>query len=80
MFFSVPSANRMSGRTYVVPLMPGHMFPPIPAEGFQSEAAIVALPGARLIDLFDVVPGPTSDVYAFSRLTVQRNLYRIPIP
>ena len=80
MFFSVPSANRMSGRTYVVPLMPGHMFPPIPAEGFQSEAAIAALPGARLIDLFDVVPGPTSDVYAFSRLTVQRNLYRIPIP
>jgi eukaryotic-like serine/threonine-protein kinase len=76
MFVSVPK----SGHTYAVPLMPGHMFPLIPAGGFRSEAAIAQLSGARLIDASDVVPGPTPDVYAFSRLTVQRNLYRIPIP
>ena len=79
-FVSVPSAGNVSGHTYVVPLLRGHMFPPTPAGGFPSEAAIAKLPGARLIDGFDVVPGPTPDVYAFSRLTVQRNLYRIPIP
>jgi hypothetical protein len=27
-----------------------------------------------------VVLGPSADVYAFYRGTVQRNLYRIPVP
>jgi Tol biopolymer transport system component len=78
-FVSVLPAGT-SGHTYAVPLMAGHMFPPMPAGGFPSEAAIAKLPGARLIDGYDVAPGPTLDVYALSRLTVQRNLYRIPIP
>jgi hypothetical protein len=69
-----------SGHTYAVPLMLGQMFPPIPPGGFRSEAAIAMLAGARFIDGGDVAPGQTLDVYAFSRLTVQRNLYRIPIP
>jgi hypothetical protein len=69
-----------SGRTYVIPLMPGRMFPSIPAEGFSSEAEIAKVSGARLIDSYDVAPGPAGDVYAFSRLAVQRNLYRIPLP
>jgi hypothetical protein len=56
------------------------MFPLIPAAGFRSEAAIAKLPGTRLIDTSDVAPGPTPEIYAFSRETVQRNLYRIPIP
>ena len=68
-----------SGQTYVVPLRPGHMFPEIPPGGFQSEAELQRLPGVRVIDTFDVAPGPTADVYAYSRETVQRNLYRIPI-
>ena len=25
-------------------------------------------------------PGPTGDIYAFTRESVQRNLYRIPLP
>lgn len=28
----------------------------------------------------DVAAGPTGDVYAFTRETVQRNLYRIRVP
>jgi hypothetical protein len=56
------------------------MLPNIPSGGFRSEAEIATLPGARVIDAADVAPGPTPDVYAFSRQTVQRNLYRIPIP
>ena len=82
LFISVPSgatASRVTGRTYVIPLPPGQMFPPIPAGGFQSEEELAKLPGVRVIDAFDATPGPTPDVYAFSRATVQRNLYRIPI-
>jgi Tol biopolymer transport system component/tRNA A-37 threonylcarbamoyl transferase component Bud32 len=82
-FISVPtgySSSSIIGRTYVVPLLPGRMLPPIPAGGFQSEAEIAKLPGARVIDSYDAAPGPTAEVYAFSRGTVQRNLFRIPIP
>jgi eukaryotic-like serine/threonine-protein kinase len=68
------------GRTYVVPLPPGQMFPRIPTGGFRSEDEIARLPGARRINASVVVPGPSPDVYAFYRGTSQRNLYRIPIP
>jgi WD40 repeat protein len=67
------------GRTYVIPLQPGRLLPEIPARGFQTEAEIAKLPGVRIIEAADVAPGPTSSVYAFSRETTQRNLYRIPI-
>jgi len=69
-----------SGRTYVIPLEPGRLLPDIPSKGFQTEAEIAALPGVRIIEAADVAPGPTSNVYAFSRETTQRNLYRIPVP
>jgi hypothetical protein len=34
----------------------------------------------RVIDAFDAVPGPSPNVYAFSRVSVQRNLFRISLP
>lgn len=80
MFISILSASMTSGHTYSVPLQSGQMFPPMPAGGFPSEAAIAKRTGGRLIGGPDVAPGPTPGVYAFSRQTVQRNLYRIPIP
>ncbi len=68
------------GRTYIVPLSPGEALPPIPAGGFSSEQEVASLPRAHRIDILNVVPGPSPDVYAFSRGTTQRNLYRIPVP
>ena len=68
-----------AGRTYVIPLERGRLLPEIPAMGFQTEAEIARLPGVKIIEAADVAPGPTSSVYAFSRETTQRNLYRIPI-
>jgi serine/threonine protein kinase len=66
-------------RTYAVPVPRGQPLPKMPPTGFASVADIAALPGARLIDAEDPAPRPRSDVYAFSRETVQRNLYRIPL-
>jgi serine/threonine protein kinase/Tol biopolymer transport system component len=68
------------GRTYIVPLPRGQMFPRIPPGGFRSEEEIARLPGAHKIDLAGTVPGPSPDVYAFYRGTAKRNLYRIPVP
>jgi serine/threonine protein kinase/Tol biopolymer transport system component len=67
------------GKTYVLPVPRGKMLPDIPAGGFPSEAAIAALPGVHLIDSADVGPGASPDVYAFSRQTIHRNLYRVPL-
>jgi len=74
------NAARASGRTYVIPLAPGKTLPKIPQNGFRSEAQIAALPGVRVIDAADTAPGNSPETYAFSRQTVQRNLYRIPLP
>ena len=68
------------GKTYVLPLAPGHLLPESIVHGLPSEQEILKLPGARVIPESDVAPGPTADVYAFTRETVQRNLYRVPVP
>jgi serine/threonine protein kinase len=67
------------GKTYVLPVPHGKMLPDIPAGGFPSEAAIAALTGVRVIDSADTAPGASPDVYAFSRQTIHRNLYRVPL-
>jgi serine/threonine protein kinase len=66
-------------RTYIVPLPPAKVFPPIPPGGFSFEQEVARLPGAHMLDATGA-PGPSRDVYAFERRTVQRNLYRTPIP
>ncbi|HJZ95152.1 MAG TPA: hypothetical protein VKE70_01515 [Candidatus Solibacter sp.] len=75
-------ANERWANTYVLPLSPGEVLPASisRAERFPSEAEMAKLPRVRMIPMGDVVPGPTADVYAFTRETVQRNLYRIPLP
>jgi Tol biopolymer transport system component len=67
-------------QTYLIPLARGEALPRIPPGGFHSDEEIARLPGARRLDVGELVPGPSGDVYAFSRGTIQRNLYRIPIP
>ena len=67
------------GGSYVIPLARSETLPRIPAGGFHSEEEIARLPGARRIEAAEVVLGPSPDVYAFRRGTIQRNLYRIPI-
>jgi eukaryotic-like serine/threonine-protein kinase len=67
------------GKTYVLPVPHDKMLPDIPAGGFPSEAAVAAFPGVRVINSADVAPGPAPDIYAFSRQTIHRNLYRVPI-
>jgi Tol biopolymer transport system component len=67
------------GRTYIVPMPKGNALPPFPEGGFHSEKEVAALPGALRLDA-EGAPGPSIDSYAFDRHTIQRNLYRIPIP
>ena len=66
------------GQTAYIPIPPGEVFPEVPAGGYTPNN-IVDIPGVILRESGDLVPGPSPDVYAYSRQTVQRNLYRIPL-
>jgi hypothetical protein len=68
------------GRTYVIPLAAAAMLPPAPHDGFRKEQELAAIPGVQVLPYADVGGGLTPDVYAFSRTTTTRNLYRIPLP
>jgi len=67
------------GRTYAFALSRGRLWPEMPANGFQSEAELGKAVGVTVIGDFDS-PGPTPEMYTFARMTVQRNLFRAPVP
>jgi hypothetical protein len=67
------------GRTYVLPVPAGSMLPRLPPGGFRSEAELAAAPGVQQLPIADLGPGGSVETYAFSRVTVARNLYRIPL-
>ena len=66
--------------TYEIPLRAGQMLPPLPASGLRTEQDLKALPGARLIPEQGASPGLDPAVYAFTKVTTQRNIYRVPVP
>ena len=71
-----------TGTHYALPLKPGQILPDIPPEGIQSDADLQRLGAIPLpeVGATDISPGPTPHVFAFARRTIQRNLYRIPLP
>jgi Tol biopolymer transport system component len=71
-------SEKPGAKTYLIPLRPGNAVPPIQFM-LRSEADVRALPGVRAVEPAGVWPGPRG-LYAFSRETAQRDLYRIPVP
>jgi hypothetical protein len=72
---------KFGGSTYAISLTGGKMLPPIPASGFESKEAVAALPGAQLVsDEANVFAGPDPSIYAFTKVTTQRNIFRVPVP
>jgi eukaryotic-like serine/threonine-protein kinase len=65
---------------YAIPLRPGQVLPPLPASGLRTEKDVAALPGARLIPERGAFTGPNPSVYAFTKVAVQHNIYRVPVP
>ncbi len=67
-------------RTFALPVPAGRTLPLLPAAGLKSEADATKWPGIRVIEQGRIAPGPNPSVYAFTKTTVHRNLYRIPLP
>ena len=68
------------GKTVVLPVPLGGMLPELPASGILGLQEAQALPGARFLDAWAIAPGPDPSVFAYTKTTVHRNLYRIPVP
>ena len=80
LFLSVPGVNvgQVQGwGTFVIPLPPGKLFPRLPPSGITVESEMATIPGAKKLDEY-VLPGGNEEMYTFSRVTVHRNLFRIP--
>jgi hypothetical protein len=70
------------GKVVAVDLSAGKDLPTLPPNGLNS---IEDTKGLRVIAEIDTAgkaifaPGPDPSIYAYSRITVQRNLFRIPL-
>ena len=65
--------------TYKVPLRSGQILPPLPPTGIGSPEAASALPGAVSFQWPGAFPSPDPSVYAFTKISAQRNIYRVPV-
>ena len=66
-------------QSYMVPLAPGQSFPVLPKGGLKSKADLMALKGVALIPN-RIFTSSQPGIYAFLRVVVHRNLFRIPLP
>jgi hypothetical protein len=64
-----------TGKTYVVPLAQrGELV------SFASEAELTSRAGVHVVPHGGLVPGPRPSLYAYTRATTHRNIYRISLP
>ena len=54
--------------------------PDLPEDGIDSAADAAAVPGLRIIEHADVVPGLDPSVYAYINTTTTRNIFRVRLP
>jgi eukaryotic-like serine/threonine-protein kinase len=70
------------GQTYVIPWKTGSNLDALPPGGTRTEADVAKVAAivtaARQAQGF--APGPSPNIYAYSRRTTQRNLYRVTLP
>ena len=76
------SESNQHGQTYVLPWNSAAPWKVLGTPGTRTEAEIAKIakvvPAATKSELFS--PGPAANVYAYSLRTIQRNLYRVPLP
>ena len=71
--------NVRDRQTFAVPLRPGQLLPPLPADGLRGLFEAASLPGAQAIPQPRAYGGAAPSTYAFPRVTTHRNIYSIPV-
>jgi hypothetical protein len=70
------------GKAFAIGLPAGEELPTLPPAGLKSAEDVKRLNVVAVIDttgLSFFAPGPNPSIYAYARVTVQRNLFRIPL-
>jgi serine/threonine protein kinase len=66
-------------KTIAIPLNPGEAFPTEWSD-LVTSTKLRRMPGVSVLDIPSLFPGPDASNYAFWRVNIQRNLYRISLP
>ena len=72
--------DRAAGQIYALPIPHDRSIPALPDAGIASAKQAAAWPGVRVIREGSAFVGADPSVYAFFRVTTQRNIYRIGVP
>jgi hypothetical protein len=62
---------------FAVPLRRGEILPRLPPDGIQTAKDAADLPGARKFPVPEAFVGLDPSVYAYAKLTAQRNIFRV---
>jgi len=77
-FGSVSDADER--RTYVVPIPAGELLPAVfTGNRLVSESEVARAPGVRVVSRGFASLGPDPDTFVYTKTTVHRNLFRIPL-
>jgi Tol biopolymer transport system component len=76
----VPKSLTSAGTTLAIPVPAGEALPKLPKSGIRGIEDVAAFAGARVIEGWMISPGPDPTVFAYTKLTTRRNLFRIPLP
>ena len=78
-FLYVEEFPASTGKTLLVPIPSGQIWPELPKEPAQGVAAWEKLPGARTIPYGRVSLGPDPSTYVFRKYSELTNLFRVPL-
>lgn len=70
---------RQDGQTIAIPIPEGKALPDLPSSGIRNVEEALGLPGALLIEQYQMAPGASPSVYAYVKTTMHRNLFRVPV-
>jgi eukaryotic-like serine/threonine-protein kinase len=79
LYVSLEVARVYSRKIAAIPLPPRKSLPVLPRSGIQSFAELAALARGRVIEHGGFAPGLNPEMFAYVRMTMHRNLFRVPI-
>jgi hypothetical protein len=65
---------------FAVPLARSAVLPALPSDGLKSLQDVMALRGAKSFATPGAFPGPNPLVYAYQKLSAQRNIFQVRVP
>jgi hypothetical protein len=81
LYLQIPdkSGQNSNARTVAIPIPAGGSLPHVPPEKVHDAAEWARVPGVRIIQQTDIVPGLDPSTYAYIKASTHANLFRIPV-